>query len=223
MAALPPQPPGNLPPEPPGVAPPGGPPAYGPPPGSVLPRECVRRRSQQPYAPQPMPQPVVGQGAQADVLADDRADHHHRQGDPGDPPCGVAFGRNRRLHPRRRSRRAAQHPGIRPTTRTSSATSFVNAGRRRLLRRSRIVPLFIGIVDLILGIIVGRPSQRRALDHHRARRPQHPRRVDDFGRANIDGTGDTHHRWCTSRCRCIVLYAMLVDPATRRNFAGKAR
>jgi hypothetical protein len=98
--------------------------------------------------------------------------------------------------------------------------SFVNAAGA-LFFAFAIVPLIIGIVDLILGIIVGRPSNVArwiivVLDILSLIVA-----LTDFGRVN-SGTGDVVLIVYIA-LQVIVLYAMLLDPATRRNFAGTSR
>ena len=84
-----------------------------------------------------------------------------------------------------------------------------------------VVPLIIGIVDLVLGIIVGRPSQVArwiivVLDVLSIIIA-----LADFGRVNTS-TGDLILVVYLA-LQVIVLYALLIDPPTRRNFAGTAR
>jgi hypothetical protein len=95
--------------------------------------------------------------------------------------------------------------------------SFVNAAGA-LFFAFAIVPLVIGIVDLILGIVVGRPSNVArwiivVLDILSLIVA-----LTDFGRIN-SGTGDVVLIVYIA-LQLIVLYAMLLDPPTRRNFAG---
>ena len=83
------------------------------------------------------------------------------------------------------------------------------------------MPLIIGIVDLILGIIVGRPSNVArwiiiVLDVLSIIVA-----LADFGRVNTS-TGDIVLIVYLA-LQVIVLYALLIDPPTRRNFAGTAR
>jgi hypothetical protein len=97
--------------------------------------------------------------------------------------------------------------------------SFVNAAGAVFFAIA-VVPLIIGIVDLILGIIVGRPSQVArwiivVLDIISIIIA-----LADFGRVH-SGAGDIV-LVVYLVLQLIVLYAMLLDPATRRNFAGKA-
>jgi hypothetical protein len=98
-------------------------------------------------------------------------------------------------------------------------TAFLNAAGA-LFFAFAVVPLIIGIVDIILGIIVGRPSQVArwiivVLDVISILIA-----IADFGRVN-SSTGDLI-LVVYLVLQLIVLYAMLLDPATRRNFAGKA-
>lgn len=216
MAALPPQPPGSLPPEPPGVAPPGGPPQYAPPPqGPYSPGNAYS--GQMPYAPQAMPQPVVVKVhkrtfwltiAQIIIIVKAilvillaaasvaigvyilAAGHDALRNIPGYDNYANQFG-----------------------------NAFVNAAGA-IFFAFAIVPLIIGIVDLILGIIVGRPSNVArwiivVLDILSILIA-----LSDFTRVN-SGTGDLIIIIYLV-LQVLVLYAMLVDPATRRNFAGKA-
>jgi hypothetical protein len=97
--------------------------------------------------------------------------------------------------------------------------AFLNAAGA-LFFAFAVVPLIIGIVDIILGIIVGRPSQVArwiivVLDVISILIA-----IADFGRVN-SSTGDLI-LVVYLVLQLIVLYAMLLDPATRRNFAGKA-
>ena len=97
--------------------------------------------------------------------------------------------------------------------------AFLNAAGA-LFFAFAVVPLIIGIVDIILGIVVGRPSQVArwiivVLDVISILIA-----IADFGRVN-SSTGDLI-LVVYLVLQLIVLYAMLLDPATRRNFAGKA-
>jgi hypothetical protein len=103
---------------------------------------------------------------------------------------------------------------------TQFGNSFVNAAGA-LFFAFAVVPLIIGIVDLILGIIVGRPSQVArwiiiVLDVLSIIVA-----LADFGRVNTN-TGDIVLIVYLA-LQVIVLYALLIDPPTRRNFAGTAR
>jgi hypothetical protein len=97
--------------------------------------------------------------------------------------------------------------------------SFVNAAGAVFFAIA-VVPLIIGIVDLILGIIVGRPSQVArwiiiVLDVISIIIA-----LADFARVNSSSGDIVLIVYLV--LQVIVLYAMLLDPATRRNFAGKA-
>jgi hypothetical protein len=103
---------------------------------------------------------------------------------------------------------------------TQFGNSFVNAAGA-LFFAFAIVPLIIGIVDLVLGIIVGRPSQVArwiivVLDVLSIIVA-----LADFGRVNTSA-GDLILVVYLA-LQVIVLYALLIDPPTRRNFAGTAR
>jgi hypothetical protein len=215
VAALPPQPPGSLPPDPPGVAPPGAPPVYAPPPGPYSPGNAYS--GQMPYAPQAMPQPVVVKVhkrtfwltiAQIIIIVKAilvillaaasvaigvyilSAGHDALRNIPGYDNYANQFG-----------------------------NSFVNAAGAVFFAVA-IIPLIIGIVDLVLGIIVGRPSNVArwiivVLDILSILIA-----LTDFARVN-SSTGDLIIVVYIV-LQVLVLYAMLLDPATRRNFAGKA-
>jgi len=97
--------------------------------------------------------------------------------------------------------------------------SFVNAAGAVFFAIA-VVPLIIGIVDLILGIIVGRPSQVArwiiiVLDVISIIIA-----LADFARVNSSSGDIVLIVYLV--LQVIVLYALLLDPATRRNFAGKA-
>jgi hypothetical protein len=219
VAALPPQPPGSLPPEPPGVAPPGGPPPVGPPQGPYSPGNAYSGQMPvQPYVSQAMPQPVVVKVhkrtfwltiAQIIIILKAiliillaaasvaigvyilTAGHDALHNIPGYDNYANQFG-----------------------------NAFVNAAGA-LFFAFAVVPLIIGIVDLILGIIVGRPSNVArwiivVLDVISIIIA-----LTDFGRVN-SSTGDLILVVYLA-LQVIVLYALLIDPATRRNFAGTSR
>jgi len=98
--------------------------------------------------------------------------------------------------------------------------AFVNAAGA-LFFAFAVVPLIIGIVDLILGITVGRPSNVArwiivVLDILSIIIA-----LTDFARVN-SSTGDLILVVYIA-LQVLVLYAMLLDPATRRNFAGTSR
>jgi hypothetical protein len=219
VAALPPQPPGNLPPQPPGVAPPGGPPAVGPPQGPYSPGGAYAgQMPAQPYVSQPMPQPVVVKVHKrtfwltiAQIIIILKAILIILLA-----AASVAIGVYILA-----AGHAALHniPGY-DNYANQFGNSFVNAAGA-LFFAFAIVPLIIGIVDLILGIIVGRPSNVArwiivVLDILSLIVA-----LTDFGRIN-SGTGDVVLIVYIA-LQVIVLYAMLLDPATRRNFAGTSR
>jgi hypothetical protein len=219
VAALPPQPPGNLPPQPPGVAPPGGPPAVGPPQGPNSPGGAYAgQMPAQPYVSQPMPQPVVVKVHKrtfwltiAQIIIILKAILIILLA-----AASVAIGVYILA-----AGHAALHniPGY-DNYANQFGNSFVNAAGA-LFFAFAIVPLIIGIVDLILGIIVGRPSNVArwiivVLDILSLIVA-----LTDFGRIN-SGTGDVVLIVYIA-LQVIVLYAMLLDPATRRNFAGTSR
>jgi len=216
VAALPPQPPGSLPPEPPGMMPPGGPPPAGPPQGPYSPGNAYT--GQMPYAPQAMPQPVVVKVHKrtfwltiAQIIIIVKAILIILLA-----AASVAIGVYILA-----AGHAALHniPGY-DNYATQFGNSFVNAAGA-LFFAFAIVPLVIGIVDLILGIVVGRPSNVArwiivVLDVISILIA-----LTDFARIN-SGTGDLILIVYLA-LQVVVLYAMLLDPATRRNFAGTAR
>ena len=219
MAALPPQPPGSLPPEPPGFSPAGGPPPTAPPPGPYSPGNAYAgQMPAQPYISQPMPQPVVVKVhkrtfwltiAQIIIILKAIIILLLAAGSIAIGVYILAAGH------------AALHniPGY-DNYATQFGNSFVNAAGA-LFFAFAVVPLIIGIVDLILGIIVGRPSQVArwiivVLDVISIIIA-----LADFGRVNTN-TGDIVLVVYLA-LQVIVLYALLIDPPTRRNFAGTAR
>jgi hypothetical protein len=215
VAALPPQPPGSLPPEPPGVAPSGGPPPYAPPPGPYSPGNAYS--GQMPYAPQAMPQPVVVKVHKrtfwltiAQIIIIVKAILVILLA-----AASVAIGVYILS-----AGHAALHniPGY-DSIAAQAGNNFINAAGAVFFAIA-IVPLFIGIVDLVLGIIVGRPSNVArwiivVLDVLSILIA-----LSDFARVN-SGTGDVV-LIVYIVLQVLVLYAMLLDPATRRNFAGRA-
>ena len=219
MAALPPQPPGSLPPEPPGFSPAGAPPPTAPPPGPYSPGNAYAgQMPAQPYMSQPMPQPVVVKVhkrtfwltiAQIIIILKAIVILLLAAGSIAIGVYILAAGH------------AALHniPGY-DNYATQFGNSFVNAAGA-LFFAIAVVPLIIGIVDLILGIIVGRPSQVArwiiiVLDVLSIIVA-----LADFGRVNTN-TGDIVLIVYLA-LQVIVLYALLIDPPTRRNFAGTAR
>jgi hypothetical protein len=218
VAALPPQPPGSLPPEPPGVAPPGGPPS-GPPQGPYSPGGAYSgQMPAQPYVSQPMPQPVVVKVHKrtfwltiAQIIIILKAILILLLA-AGSVAIGVYI---------LSAGHAALHniPGY-DNYANQFGNTFVNAAGA-LFFVVAVVPLIIGIVDLILGIVVGRPSNVArwiivVLDVISIILA-----LTDFSRVNTSA-GDLVLVVYLA-LQVIVLYALLIDPATRRNFAGTAR
>jgi hypothetical protein len=219
VAALPPQPPGSLPPEPPGFSPGGGPPPVAPPQGPYSPGNAYAgQMPAQPYMSQPMPQPVVVKVHKrtfwltiAQIIIILKAIFILLLA-AGSIAIGVYI---------LAAGHAALHniPGY-DNYATQFGNSFVNAAGA-IFFVVAVVPLIIGIVDLILGIIVGRPSQVArwiiiVLDILSIIVA-----LADFGRVNTS-TGDIILVVYLA-LQVIVLYALLIDPPTRRNFAGTAR
>jgi hypothetical protein len=219
VAALPPQPPGSLPPQPPGVSPPGGPPPVGPPQGPYSPGTAFTgQMPAQPYMSQPMPQPVVVKVHKrtfwltiAQIIIILKAILLILLA-----AASVAIGVYILT-----AGHAALHniPGY-DNYATQFGNSFVNAAGA-LFFAFAIVPLIIGIVDLILGIVVGRPSNVArwiivVLDVLSIIIA-----LTDLGRVN-SSTGDLIVVVYVA-LQVIVLYALLIDPPTRRNFAGTSR
>jgi hypothetical protein len=219
VAALPPQPPGSPSPEPPGVVPPGGPPPVGPPQGPYSPGNAYSGQMPvQPYVSQAMPQPVVVKVHKrtfwltiAQIIIILKAILIILLA-----AASVAIGVYILT-----AGHAALHniPGY-DNYANQFGNAFVNAAGA-LFFAFAVVPLIIGIVDLILGIIVGRPSNVArwiivVLDVLSIIIA-----LTDFGRVN-SGTGDLILVVYLA-LQVIVLYALLVDPATRRNFAGTSR
>jgi hypothetical protein len=215
VAALPPQPPGSLPPDPPGVAPPGSPPPVGPPQGPYSPGNAYA--GQMPYAPQALPQPVVVKVHKrtfwltiAQIIIIVKAILIILIA-AGSVAIGVYI---------LTAGHAALHniPGY-DNYANQFGNSFVNAAGAVFFAIA-VVPLIIGIVDLILGIIVGRPSQVArwiiiVLDVISIIIA-----IADFARVNSSSGDIVLVVYLV--LQVIVLYALLLDPATRRNFAGKA-
>jgi hypothetical protein len=220
VAALPPQPPGSQPPQPPGVSPPSVSPPTGPPvspPQSPYPGGA--------YAGQ---MPVTAYGAQ--------------------PPAPVRV----KVHKRTFFLTIAQiiiivkailtilvalgigaigvyiliagHAAIANIPgftqyQTQFGNAFFNTAGAIFIAIA-FVPLVIGIIDIILGVVVGRPSNVArwiiiVLDVLSIIIA-----LADFGRVNTS-TGDLI-LVVYLILQVIVLYALLVDPPTRRNFAGTA-
>ena len=216
MAALPPQPPGN--PQPPSMGPPGAPPA-GPPQSPYAPGGAYAgQMPAQPYVSQPMPQPVVVKVhkrtfwltiAQIIIILKAIVIILIAAGSVAIGVYILAAGH------------AALHniPGY-DNYATQFGNAFVNAAGAIFIAIA-VVPLVIGILDLVLGIIVGRPSNVArwiiiVLDILSIIVA-----IADFANAKTS-TGDLILIVYLA-LQVIVLYALLLDPATRRNFAGTAR
>lgn len=218
MAALPPQPPGSLPPQPPGVSPPGGPPPGGPPPGPYSPGGAYAGQMPQQYVSQPMPQPVVVKVhkrtafltiaqfiiivfAIARILLGILA-----------AGVGVLFLTAGRA-------RIESLPGYDQAAR-QLGSGVVNVLAAFLFAVAAYW-LISGVIDLILGIIVGRPSNVArwiiiVLDVISLIY------VIDLLTRGIGGAF-TLIPLVFLVGKAIVLYALLLDPPTRRNFAGTSR
>jgi hypothetical protein len=218
VAALPPQPPGSLPPQPPGFSPPGGPPSVGPPQGPYSPGTAYSgQMPAQPYMAQPMPQPVVVKVHKrtfwltiAQIIIILKAILIILLA-----AASVALG----VYILAAGHAALVNiPGY-DNYRAQFGDAFFNAAGAVFFAIA-IVPLIIGIVDLVLGIIVGRPSNAArwiivVLDVISIIIA-----LADLGRVNSSGGALVIVVYLA--LQVIVLYALLIDPATRRNFAGKA-
>lgn len=220
MAALPPQPPGSLPPqppsvEPPGVTPPSGPPMVAPPQTPYPGGAYAGQMPAQPYGAQPvaaapkhhkrtffltLAQFIIILLAIARILIGIAfigfgiyvlvAGSHELSTLPGYDQYVQQFGN---------------------AVVNLAATLFFIIG---------VPALVIGIIDLILGIIVGRPSNIArwmiiVLDVLSA-----IGYIDVLAHASTS-TG-TLIVLVLLACKVIVFYSLALDPATRRNFAGKA-
>jgi hypothetical protein len=218
VAALPPQPPGSQPPQPPGVSPPGGPQPAGPPQAPYSPGGAYAGQMPQQYVSQPMPQPVVVKVHKrtfwltiAQIIIILKAILIILLA-----AASVAIGVYILA-----AGHAALHniPGY-SNYQTQFGNSFVNAAGALFLAIA-VVPLIVGIVDLILGIVVGRPSNVArwiiiVLDVISIIFA-----LTDFSRVNTSTGALVLIVYLA--LQVIVLYALLIDPATRRNFAGTAR
>jgi len=218
VAALPPQPPGSLPPQPPGVVPPGGPQPTGPPQGPYSPGGAYAGQMPQQYVSQPMPQPVVVKVHKrtfwltiAQIIIILKAILIILLA-----AASVAIGVYILA-----AGHAALHniPGY-SNYQTQFGNSFVNAAGA-LFFAIAVVPLIVGIVDLILGIVVGRPSNVArwiiiVLDVISIIIA-----LADF--ANARTSIGALILVVYLALQVIVLYALLIDPATRRDFAGTSR
>ena len=219
MAALPPQPPGSLPPQPPSVAPPVSAPPSGPPQGPSSPGGAyVGQMPAQQYVSQPMPQPVVVKVhkrtafltfAQLIIILFAVARILIGVGWAG---LGVLFLVGGRA-------RIESLPGY------DQALGQVGNGVLNVLAAVLFALaayfLIAGVIDLILGVIVGRPSNVArwfivVLDLISLIY------VIDFLTRGVGGFWTLV--WLVVLAgKVVVLYALLLDPPTRRNFAGTSR
>jgi hypothetical protein len=218
VAALPPQPPGSLPPQPPGVAPPGGQPPAGPPQGPYAPGGAYAGQMPQQYVSQAMPQPVVVKVhkrtafltiaqliiilfAIARILLGVLA-----------AGVGVLFLTAGRA-------RIESLPGYQQAA-GQLGNGVINVLAAFLFAVAAYW-LISGVIDLILGIIVGRPSNVArwiiiVLDVISLLY------VIDLLTRGVGGLF-TLIPLVFLIGKAIVLYALLLDPPTRRNFAGTSR
>jgi uncharacterized membrane protein len=102
---------------------------------------------------------------------------------------------------------------------TQFGNAFINSAGYFFLIIA-FIPLVIGIVDIVLGVVVGRPSNVArwiivVLDILSIIIA-----LTDFSRVNSN-SGDLF-LVIYLVLQVIVLYALLLDPPTRRNFAGRA-
>jgi hypothetical protein len=214
VAALPPQPPGSLPPQPPGVSPPSGPP--GGPPQSPYPGAYTSQMPPQPYGGQPqgvvpvkvhrrtffltLAQIIIIVKAILTILIA-----------LGIGAIGVYI-------------LVAGHAAIANipgynSYQTQFGNAFISTAGYIFIVIA-FIPLVIGIVDIVLGIVVGRPSNVArwiiiVLDVLSILIA-----LADFNRVNTSSGALILVVYLI--LQVIVLYALLLDPPTRRNFAGTA-
>jgi hypothetical protein len=216
VAALPPQPPGSQPPQPPSASPPSGPPA-GPP--QSPPYSGGAYAGQMPSLPYGA-QPVVAAPVKvhrrtffltlAQIIIIVKAILTILIG-LGIGAIGVYI-------------LVAGHAAIANLPGYNSAqqqfgNAFISTAGAIFIAIA-VIPLVIGIIDIVLGIVVGRPSNVArwiivVLDILSIILA-----LADFGRVNTS-TGDLI-LVVYLVLQVIVLYALLLDPPTRRNFAGTA-
>jgi hypothetical protein len=216
VAALPPQPPGSQPPQPPGVPSPSGPPA-GPPQSPPF--------SGGAYAGQ---MPSLPYGAQPVVAAPVKV--HRRTFFLTLAQIiiivkailtiliGLGIGAIGVYILVAGHAAIANLPGYNSAQQQFGNAFFTTAGYIFIV--IGLIPLIIGIIDIVLGIVVGRPSNVArwiiiVLDVLSIIIA-----LADFGRVNTS-TGDLI-LVVYLVLQVIVLYALLLDPPTRRNFAGTA-
>jgi hypothetical protein len=201
------------------MTPPGGPPPIGPPQGPYSPGAAYTgQMPAQPYVSQPMPQPVVVKVhkrtfwltiAQIIIILKAIVIILLAGASVAIGVYILAAGH------------AALHniPGY-DNYATQFGNTFINAAGALFIAIA-IVPLVIGILDLVLGIIVGRPSNVArwiiiVLDVISIIIA-----LADFGRVHTNA--GTLVLVVYLALQVIVLYALLLDPPTRRNFAGTSR
>ncbi len=219
MAALPPQPPGGQPPQPPSMPPPSGPPTVGPP--------------QNPYpAATYAPQPFAPQPYSAQPIASAPVKVHKRTFFLTIAQfiiivlgllrllAGIAFIGFGVYILTAGSSHLASLPGYDQYVK-QFGDAVVNLAASLFFIIG--VPFFVvGLVDLILGVIVGRPSNVArwiiiVLDVLSILYV-----IDILGHNDLGGLS-TLIILVYLALKIIVFYAMALDPPTRRNFAGKAR
>ncbi|MGA7987773.1 MAG: hypothetical protein WCB51_05185 [Candidatus Dormiibacterota bacterium] len=218
MAALPPQPPGNVPPQPPSVSPPSGPPGgppQGPYPGGAY---APPQMAPQPYAVQPVAvapvkvhkrtffltiaQLIIIVLAIVRILA------------------GIAFIGFGVYILVAGSAHLATLPGYDQYVK-QFGDAVVNLAAS-LFFIIGVPVLVIGIVDLVLGIVVGRPSNIARWFIIVMDVLSMVYVIDILAHNNI-GSLATLIFLVYLALKVIVFYAMALDPATRRDFAGKSR
>ena len=221
MAALPPQPPGSQPPQPPGVTPPSATPPSGPPAGppqspAYSGGAYTGQMPSLPYGAQPvvaapvkvhrrtffltLAQIIIIVKAILTIL------------------IGLGIGAIGVYILVAGHAAIANLPGYNSAQQQFGNAFFSTAGA--IFIAIAVIPLVIGIIDIVLGIVVGRPSNVArwiiiVLDILSIIIA-----LADFGRVNT-GAGDLVLVVYLA-LQVIVLYALLVDPPTRRNFAGTA-
>ncbi len=221
MAALPPQPPGSQPPQPPGVTPPSATPPSGPPAGppqspAYSGGAYTGQMPSLPYGAQPvvaapvkvhrrtffltLAQIIIIVKAILTIL------------------IGLGIGAIGVYILVAGHAAIANLPGYNSAQQQFGNAFFSTAGA--IFIAIAVIPLVIGIIDIVLGVVVGRPSNVArwiiiVLDILSIIIA-----LADFGRVNT-GAGDLVLVVYLA-LQVIVLYALLVDPPTRRNFAGTA-
>jgi hypothetical protein len=216
VAALPPQPPGSQPPQPPSASPPSGPPA-GPP--QSPPYSGGAYTGQMPSLPYGA-QPVVAAPVKvhrrtlfltlAQIIIIVKAILTIL--------IGLGIGAIGIYILVAGHAAIANLPGYNSAQQQFGNAFFTTAGYIFIV--IGLIPLIIGIIDIVLGVVVGRPSNVArwiiiVLDILSIIIA-----LADFNRVNT-GAGDLVLVVYLA-LQVIVLYALLVDPPTRRNFAGTA-